>query len=238
VPPAHEAEGRMKVYLFASRGQWESFTRRFTGPRAAIFLKVRNGGYSEQGVSVIEYIAHQVTFPLLAHEGFHQYLHHYVNEQIPSWLNEGLAVYCEGQRWGTSQLKEFDPWYNPKRRNDLAEAVVAGRLHPLRELLETDAGKIIEGSDQSVGAYYSQVWALMLFLQNGVNGKYAASFQRLLGELGKADLRQYARTAHIWSDRESYNFGEALFRSFISDDLETAEREYVAFIRERLVGEH
>lgn len=236
VPPTREPEERMKVYLFATRGQWEAFTRRFTGPRATVFLKVRNGGYSEQGVSVIEYVAHQITFPLFAHEGFHQYLHCCVNEQIPSWLNEGLAVYCEGQRWGTYTLKEFDPWYNPKRRNDLAEALISNRLHRLGELLETDAGRIIEGSDKSVAAYYAQVWALMLFLREGADGRYAAGFQRLLGELGNADLPQYARAAHIWSDRETFNFGEALFRNFISDDLETAEREYLAFIRERFVG--
>lgn len=236
IPPAKEAEERMQVYLFATRGQWEAFTRRFTGPRAAVFLKVRNGGYSERGVSVIEYVAHQVTFPLFAHEGFHQYLHHYVNEQIPSWLNEGLAVYCEGQRWGTTQLNVFDPWYNPKRRNDLAEALIAKRLHPLSELLQTNAGRIIEGSDKSVGAYYAQVWALILFLQEGAGGKYAAGFQRLLGELGKADLVQYARAAHIWSESESFNFGEALFRNFVTDDVETAEREYVAFIGERFIG--
>ena len=226
----------MKVYLFASRGQWEAFTRRFTGSRAQMFLKVRNGGYSERGVSVIEFVANSVTFPLFAHEGLHQYLHHYVQARIPAWLNEGLAVACEGQRWGDHGVKEFDQWFNPKRRNDLAAALVSNRLHALRTLLETHPGKIVGGSSQSVAAYYGQVWALVLFLQEGEKGKYAADFWRLLGALDEMKLEQYARAAHVWSDRRSFNFGEALFRSFISEDIDAVQDEYFAFMRERFLG--
>jgi hypothetical protein len=236
VPPARTPEGRMKVYLFASRAQWEAFTRWFTGSRARVYLNIRNGGYSERGVSVIEYVAHQITFPLFAHEGFHQYLHHHVNTAIPAWLNEGLAVFCEGQRWGSTEIKEFDPWYNPRRRNDLAAGVAGNRLHSLRKLLETDAGKMIEGSSQSVATYYAEVWALILFLRDGAGGKYAADFQRLLASLDKVDIEQHARASHIWSDRPTFNFGEDLFRNFISEDLETVEREYFAFLRESFLG--
>ncbi len=233
VPPAHADVAqppslgveRMKVYLFLSRGQFEAFTRHLTGPRAKVFLQVHNGGYSEHGVSVIEYVAHQITFPLFAHEGFHQYLYHYVNARIPAWLNEGLAVYCEGQRWSTQGIKEFDPWYNPMRRNDLAAGLAGNRLHPLRRLLETDAGRIIAGSNQSVAMYYGQVWALLLFLREGAGGKYAAGLQRLLDGLNT-----------VGSERPALNPGEDLFRTFISDDLDTVEREYLDFMRTRFLG--
>jgi hypothetical protein len=225
VPPARVDAGRMKVYLLASRGQFEAFTRRLTGPRARVFLQVRNGGYSERGVSVIEYVSHEITFPLFAHEGFHQYLYHCVNARIPAWLNEGLAVYCEGQRWDARGIKEFDPWYNPMRRNDLVAGLAAKRLHPLRRLLETDAGRIIAGPDQSVASYYGQVWALMLFLRDGAGGKYAAGFQRLLGSLST-----------VGAARPLLSPGEDLFRKFISDDLETVEREYLDFVRTRFLG--
>ena len=115
-PPVQEPDERMKVYLFATRGQWEGFTRRFARGRVPpSFLKVRNGGYSEQGVSVIEYVAHQITFPLFAHEGFHQYLHHYVGtSRFRAWVNEGLAVYCEGQRWGSYPAQGVRPVVQPQ----------------------------------------------------------------------------------------------------------------------------
>lgn len=236
VPTARRPAERMKVYLFASRPQWEAFTRRFTGARAAVFLQVRNGGYSERGVSVIEYVAHEITFPLFAHEGFHQYVHHHVTSRIPAWLNEGLAVYCEGQRWDSHGLAEFDPWFNPMRRNDLAAALARNRLHPLRTLLETDAGRIIAGTNQSVATYYAQVWALILFLQEGGDGKYASGFERLLNCLAESGLEPHARAGHIWSDQPRYNLGEGVFRSFISEDLDTVEREYLDFLRTRFFG--
>ena len=236
LPPARDAEGRMKVYMFATRPQWEAFTKRFTGSRAAKFLRVRNGGYSERGVSVIEYVSHDVTFPLFSHEGFHQYLYHHVNTRVPPWLNEGLAVCCEGQRWGSDRLDKFDPWFNPSRRNALAEALALNRLHALRMLLETDAGRVIESSDRSVATYYAQVWALVLFLQEGAGGKYRGSFERLLTALTQDGAEPHARAAHIWSDRSAYNFGEALFRSFISDDLDAVQQEYFDFMRDRFGG--
>lgn len=236
VPPARTPDERMKVYLFASRDQWEAFTRRFTGPQAKVFLQVRNGGYSERGVSVIEYVRHEITFPLFAHEGFHQYVYHTVDAPIPAWLNEGLAVVCEGQRWGSQTIDRFDPWYNPTRRNDLADAIAGDRLHPLRKLLSTDAGRIIGGSSRAVGAYYAQLWALILFLREGTGGKYAADFQRLLDSLGRGELEAHARAAHIGSESPEFNFGAEVFRGFISADLDALESEYQAFMRQRLFG--
>ncbi len=236
VPPVRQPAARMQVYLFATRGQWEAFTRQFTGPRAATFLRVRNGGYSEQGVSVIEYVAHQVTFPLFAHEGFHQYLHHHVSSEVPAWLNEGLAVECEGQRWGLKGLKEFDPWYNPARRNALSAALISDRLHSLPKLLRTHAGRVIDGSSQSVATYYAQLWALVLFLREGEGGRYRPGFERLLSELGQPGIEQ-----RITVDPEVVRagpgwLGEALFRHYISDDLPRVEAEYVAFMRARFLG--
>lgn len=236
VPPSHEPRERMTVYLFATRAQWMRFTIDFTGPRAKMFLQIRNGGYSENGVTAIQYVAHQTTFPIMAHEGLHQYLHHYVNPNIPAWLNEGLAVICEGQRWTSSGLVGFDPWYNPRRRNTLAEAVFNKRTFPLAQLIETHAGRILNETTSRVGTYYAQLWALLLFLREGEGGKYAAGFQRLLESVGNYDLEQFARVAHIWSEGRRYNYGEHLFRCFITEELDTFEQEYLAFLRERMVA--
>ncbi len=234
VPSRHDPNELMPVFLFATRPEWAAFTRKFTGPRARQFLQVRNGGYSEAGVSVIEYVAHSVTFPLFAHEGFHQYVHHCVGHEIPAWLNEGLAVECEGQRWGV-RLKEFDPWYNPARRNVLAQALIANKLHPLRTLLRTHAGEIVGGSLQSIGSYYAQVWALVLFLREGENGKYRDKFAKLLTDLSSGEAVQRGNVAAISSAGELPTFGEALFTSYVGDDLPTIELEYFKFMRERFL---
>jgi hypothetical protein len=234
VPPARDPNELMPVFLFATRSEWEAFTRKFTGARARQFLQVRNGGYSEQGVSVIEYVTHAVTFPLFAHEGFHQYLHHCVGRDIPAWLNEGLAVECEGQRWGV-RLREFDPWYNPARRNVLAQALIANKLHPLRTLVRTHAGEIVGGSLQSIGSYYAQVWALVLFLREGENGKYAAKYKAMLADLSTGEAAEQIRIAATSTAGELPTPGEALFRHYIGDDLPAIELEYFKFMRARFV---
>jgi hypothetical protein len=236
VPAAREPGERMPVYIFATRTDWEHFTRRFGDVRAQTLLQVRFGGYTENGVVVIEYVAHQTTFPILGHEGLHQYLHYCVDEQVPAWLNEGLAVLCEGQIWGEMGLKEFDPWHNPQRRNALADILLAGHTLPLEELLRMNAAHVVGGSTRTIGAYYGQVWALVLFLRDGAGGKYAAGFQRMLEELGSGRLERFARAASIGSPERPFNFGEALFRAFISEDLKTVEHEYDEFMRLRLLG--
>jgi hypothetical protein len=241
LPGAGEPAAPMQVYLFAARPEFESFTRRTFPEKAEKLLQVRSGGYSEGGVTVIEYVAHEATFAIMAHEGFHQFVHHCVRQPIPAWLNEGLAVWCEGQRWGQAGLKEFDPWYNPVRRSDLAEALQREQAFPLRELLRINAGNVIGGPTSRIGTYYGQLLALMLFLKDGArdrDGKprYAAGFERLLGAVGAKDLEAYAQAAFVSSDRPEYHFGEALFRSFITDDLETFESEFNEFCRGLLLA--
>jgi len=236
-PAAAEPTTPMPVYLFARRGQWETFTRRLAGARAATLLKVRNGGYTERGVAVIEYVTHATTFPILAHEGFHQYLYHSGVSEIPAWLNEGLATLCEGQRWGPQGLVAFDPWLNPNRRNPLADALRRDQLIPLAELLRINAAHVVGESNRKIQAYYGQLWALLLFLREGEEGKYAAGFDRLLAALGAQDLRKYAEAAHVGSTEGQYDFGVELFRAFVSTDLDAFEQEYRRFLRRNVLGE-
>jgi len=234
VPPIHEPSERMTVYLLATRNQWATATAHLTGARAEIFLRVRNGGFSDGGVSVIQYVEPSVTGPLLAHEGFHQYLHCCVGPAVPAWLNEGLAVVCEGQRWTATRLREFDPYFNLTRQSRLAEAVNRDRLFPLEELLRTHAGNVVQGTSTQVGTYYAQLWALMLFLKEGENGKYAAGFERLRRDLATPAAAQRLRAEQIWAEDGQITPGEALFRSYICDDLPTFEREYMAYLQSRI----
>lgn len=237
IPPQRELEERMRVYLFAARSEWADFTREFTGPRAAVFLKVRNGGYSERGVSVIQYVSHDITFPLLAHEGFHQYLHCCVTDRIPAWLNEGLAVYFEGQELSGYGRTRFQPWNNPSRSNSLADALLRKKLFSLTELLDTNAGRIAGMPPRVVGTYYAQLWVLVGFLMEGENGKYADGFQRLLKAVSGGELEQFARAAHMMSETEEYSFGRALFEAFITRDLAAFEEEFVRYAKIKTIGD-
>lgn len=236
VPAAVEPTEKMPVYLFATRGHFAHYTRQSFGLRAQLLLKVRGGGYSEKGKSVIEYVAHQIAFPVVAHEGMHQYIYHCVNKRIPAWLNEGLSVLCEGQRWDNRGLVEFDPYYNPLRRNALAEVLLRNKQFSLADLLKSNAGHVVGGSSTEVDAFYGQVWALMLFLRDGEEGKYRDGLTRMLIALGAEDIESFAQAAHATSKREQYEFGQALFAAFISDDLDGVGREFERFMKEKIIA--
>lgn len=235
VPPAYEPEDKTESFLLANRAEWEAFTqRRFPPERAEQLMKVRWGGYAEQGIAVIEYVSNAATYPVLAHEGLHQYLHNYVNQRVPAWLNEGLAVCAEGMRWSGDEEVIFDVWDNPSRRNHLAELVLRDELIPLRELLRTHAGRVIDGAPRRVQAYYAQVWALCLFLMDE-EGPYAEKFAELRQSLGARNLERRARANFISQADGVYNYGESLFRALIDDDLESVERHYHEYMREKFL---
>lgn len=231
-PSTREPTTRMRIYIFALRRDWEHFTRRNMGPRAEVLLKIRAGGYMENGVSVVEYIANQTTFPIVAHEGLHQYLHHAGARRVPAWLNEGLAVLCEGQRWDAQGIRALDPALNPLRTNALAEAVARKQLIPLRELLHINAGHVVGESNRKIATYYAQVWALLRFLRDAEKGKYAGGLQELIAVVMNEDPELRASAAHVDSPEQQFSFGRELFRATISRDLDAIEREYHAFIEQ------
>jgi hypothetical protein len=233
VPPERPLNARMPIYLFARRPEWAYFTQKFTGPRAAIFLKIRNGGYSERGVTAIQYVSHPATFPLMAHEGLHQYLYHQVHPQVPAWLNEGLATVFEGQRWRGDRLAAFEPNYNPMRQNALAEALLRDELIPLSNLLETNAGRIVGDTGRNVATYYAQVWGLVMYLMEGDNGRYASAFRKMCTSLSEGTADKIPVTLSAAAVARSP--GEALFRTHITDDLEQFERDFRAYWRKRLL---
>lgn len=236
--PGHEPAEKMKVYMFVQRGEFEHFTRRLAPEKAETLVQVRNGGYSERGVTVVEYTSHEFTFPLMTHEAFHQYLNTCVHPDIPAWLNEGLAVCFEGQYGSAAGIRAFDFWFNPSRRGKLVESLQRQDLFTLDELLRINAGNVVGGSLRRIGAYYGQVWALILFLREGADGKYAAGFQKMLEAISQGKAQAHAQAAFaLASDARPYSPGAALFEAFISPDIEAVNREYVRFMRQRFLGE-
>jgi hypothetical protein len=84
--------------------------------------------------------------------------------------------------------------------------------------------------------YYAQVWALMLFLEYGAGGKYAAGYAKLRESLGEGEMERRARAEFIGSDARAYNIGDLLFRAYITNDLDAAEAEYREFLMNVVLG--
>lgn len=226
---------RADSYLFQTRAQWERFTREFAGPRAATYLRIRSGGYSERGITVSHYSSRRATLSILAHEGLHQYLELTRGRNIPPWVNEGLACYFESFDLDPEGRADFNPVLNTLRLPALRNAVSRKQLLPLKEILATHAGLEVHKQTTQVSHYYAQEWSLVLYLlTNSMESPYDDKFRVLLQELGTETMDRKAR-AYMAADTEgSMSYGEAVFRAYICDDLEKFQSDYERFLEDML----
>jgi hypothetical protein len=152
--------------------------------------------------TIVHEVAHQLSFNggLLNRDG-----------DIPLWLAEGLACYCE-PTWNGSWQGLGAP--NPHRALALAGAAAGrGSFLPLRALVSSDAWLQRTTSIEQALLGYAQSWALF----------------RMLLEERPRELRSYLRTIHArrTPDHRLTDFGAAF-----GADLARLEQHYHAYIRE------
>lgn len=230
LPPMKEPNEPMKAYLFQSRGDWEQFTREFSPARAPTYLKIRRGGYSERGVTVSHYSSQRGTLSIMAHEGLHQYLEATGRGRIPAWINEGLACYFESFDLMNGR-PVFKPERNTLRAPFLREAVQRDDLIPLKEILGTNAGEAVHRTTGHVRSYYAQEWSLVLFLlSDKAPSEYRQGFQDLLDDLGSVTMEQRATSRLNALNNAGLSPGEAVFRIYITEDLDQFEADYRAYL--------
>lgn len=234
LPTGDSNDEPSNVYVFRTRNEWEQFTKQFSPRAANVYLRIRSGGYAEPGGTVVYYIRRYTTFAVIAHEGLHMYVfRRFPNAGIPAWLNEGLACYCEGHEW-QEDTPVFTPGVNRFRMNSVRRALTNGSLFKLEDILATDAGKIVREPVQRVETYYAQAWSLVAFMIHGAGGKYVERFARLRLELGTDAMRQAIEAQIVTNPRaggRAISRGEALFRAYITDDLEGFNAEYGLWLR-------
>lgn len=235
VPCQTPPDAPLETYLFQSRWQWEQFTEQFAPQRAETYKRIRSGGYSERGVTVSHYGSRRSTLSTIAHEGLHQYIEATRGNRIPAWLNEGLATRFEAFDLDADSRPIFTPDKNYLRLQHLRAALTSKSLLPLRDILGTHAGIEIQKQSAHVATYYAQVWSLTLYLlQPPRTNPYHDGFRRLLNELGTDAMVRNAR-AYLATDTDGkMSEGEAVFRSYITEDLEKFQADYEAFLRQLL----
>lgn len=234
LPPAKQPGEPMKAYLFQKRADWERFTNEFSPTRAPTYLKIRRGGYSERGVTVSHYSSQRGTLAILAHEGLHQYLEATDRGRIPAWINEGLACYFE-----SFDLQNGRPVFKPERNSlrspYLREALQRDNLIPLKEILGTNAGAAVHRPTGHVRSYYAQEWSLVLFLlSDEAPSEYRDGFKKLLDDLGTVTMEQRATSRLNALGDGSVSPGEAVFRIYITEDLDQFDADYRAYLKKLL----
>lgn len=228
----------LETYVLANRDQWVELTRLLTGPRAESYLRVRAGGFAEQGRALLFNFSAQGAFATASHEGWHQYTQTVLREPLPIWLEEGLATYMEGYKWNERALDQpvFLPWANIQRFDRLREIVNSGRLKPLDRLLDDRPQDLLASHDNALALdFYAQVWALALFLMEDESGDYAGGVREMLASAADGTLVQKLAQRRGRDAANAYirtRAGADAFGAFFSEDLDEASRRYRAFIEQ------
>lgn len=242
-----EMKGKLSVYLFDTRQQWEAFTRDLTGELAKLYLKIPAGAYTYRGICVAYHLGRTSDFSILAHEGWHQYSERLSQYRFPAWLNEGLATQFESFAWRDGRVV-FSPGMNASRLVSLREALAGdGLMIGLEELLRLDAGRVVwhyggvgdeaEGNKRIAG-YYGQVYGLVRFLREGEMGRFRGRFRQMVNdgftgrwELSKANqteaLQRKGNPTRGWNVK----VGPMIFQQYFGTQERDMERAYEQFSR-------
>jgi len=182
VPEIESPPRRYETYVFATRREWEAFTRRHVPDRSEAYLRIHRGGYTIDERAVLYDIGETSTLSVAVHEAWHQFCSRRFATRLPPALEEGLASRFERVRFvdGRAELVE-EPI--PSRLSALRSMLRDGRVLPLRQLLSMHAGDVLGSSRGKVEAFYVQAWALADFLLRGDDGQHAEPFKRMLLEL-------------------------------------------------------
>jgi len=244
--PGSGSDRLLDCYVFASRGQWESYTRARAGSNAPIYLQISAGGYCQEGVFAGYDIGREQTLSVVSHEAWHQYSWFAFKDRLPSWLEEGLATQNEAIEWQTSAtgpnkkaeiMPVFRPELNWRRFSSLQTAVRGDRLWKLQDLLSTHAGQVIKMPQHRIDAYYAQLWSLVLFLEQ--SPAYRPRLKALLADASAGKLTQALAGTNV-TRRQIDNFtehwnevaGPAYTQKYFNPDLAVLEKEYLAWVKE------
>ena len=143
---------------------------------------------------------------VLAHEGFHQFIGYELGQQIPTWLNEGMAQYFEtafiiGSQFHVGQVSRSKLLY--------AQALILNKQAPaLSQLIQWDRATFYANANVA----YPMSWALVYYLVNSNGERFAQSeFRRYMQDLkyGQNDYRSFQRRFgadidHWQADFENY----------------------------------
>jgi hypothetical protein len=121
------------------------------------------------------------TFQVLQHEGFHQFAYNHLGQDLPTWINEGLAQYFEdaiivGEKMTTGLS-------NTRRIEQVKHALDSGTAIGFSGLIQFNADQwadTLHSNPAKASLMYAQSWSLVFFLIHGENDKYQSAFARYL----------------------------------------------------------
>ncbi len=146
---------------------------------------------------------------------FHEYVHHLfraVESEPPTWFNEGMAELLAGFKIEGGKLTIGHPQIG--RLLSLQNE----RLIPLETLFRSGYGSQYFKSDNHIGLFYAQSWALLHYLRYGKHKFEPAQVERFLAVAG--DEARLARTNM-----------KSLFEDCFKIDYDKMEKQLAKYVR-------
>jgi len=236
---------KLETYIMGSRAQWKQLTIDMLGARGVDLLNIQAGGFAFGGRSFLFDIGAAGILSVAAHEGWHQYTQRTFAEMMPVWLEEGIATYMEGHKWGgqpasgatnasaQSGTVVFLPWANIDRFEQLFTASNRGELISLEDLLQSSPQQLIVRPGNAAVNYYAQLWSLILFLNEGAGGRYRPALQQVIVDAQAGKLSDSIATRLNMQGRSgalAARSGIAAFKAYFANDIKAVDAEYQAFM--------
>jgi len=219
------------TYLLADKRQWRNAVRIVVPGMAEQLHNLGRGGFTIRSVAVLYDIDPdgrcRDTLALAAHEAWHQVTQRVFVEQLPVWLEEGLATRMEGLRISASGV-EPDPSWNPERWRRLRMLVLRDRLQSLRAFMKDDPYAALERGRESLLDYYAQAWALATFLLEA-DPATRAGVGRLL-----ADASAGTMSTRLQSAPRGLSRNEQILVTWIEPDIDALDIRFASWCRQHV----
>ena len=201
-----------KLCIFRSRDDYIDFMATLdfpAGNTGGVFFSRPDGA----GLATwLEGRSNESMLAVLQHEGFHQFLHERLGDDIPPWANEGMAEYY-GQalmvrgrfRTGIVPGARLEQLQTAIRQNALIPFDVVVRL------TQDQWGETLRTNPETAAILYSEAWSMAHYLLHADNGAAAPAFeayvravaggtpneQALADAFGTTDMRRFQQS---WGD--------------------------------------
>jgi hypothetical protein len=200
------------VMLFAKRSDYETtlrynFSINATGTGGMFFHNPRGSALAIWTEGLPRPRVHHV----IQHEGFHQVAFALFQDNLPPWVNEGLAEFFGEGVMVDGQL--IIGQTNPRIIAAIKEAIETKAYIPFLQMLTMDGTAWNANvSNGSAKMQYEQAWSMVHFLVYGEGGKYAEEF---------SDFLRYLNVGMVQYD--------AFVRAFGTDNIVGFERRWIEF---------
>ena len=177
---------RLPFYLFKDRKDYEAAG----GPKGT------DGMFTGDKLVALANARHpELTWRVVQHEGFHQFVLAAIGPKLPIWANEGLAEYFgQGLFTGDQFIVGLIP---PGRLERIKTGIAQRRFKSLRDMMKMP---LEEWNVDFKAENYDLAWSMVHFLAMAEDGKYQRAFVDFL-----ADVSRQTDWDQAWTKRFGKN---------------------------------